>query len=802
MGTLLQDLRYGVRGLWKSPGFALVAVLTLALGIGANTAIFSVVRAVLLRPLPYSEPEQLVWMQEEGSDVQNRAVSYPNFRDWRARNHTFQAMSTTRGWRMTLTGDGGEPERLDAGMVTADYFDVLRVRPFLGRAFLPEEDKYGAPAVTILSYGFWQRRFGGEQNIIGRSITLDNRPFTVVGIMPRDFEPQEPAPNWVLIGQWAGEGGWLQRDVRIAGYVIGRLKPGVTMQQAQADMDAVKAQLVRENAWTNAGHSIRITSLYENTVGEARKSLLLLFGAVGFVLAVACANVANLLLARATTRRREFAIRAALGASRWRLMRQLLVESVLLSTLGGALGLLLALWGVDLLRAAEPAAIPRVESIGIDRAVLWFTCALSLATGIVFGLAPAWDSAKTNLSDALKESTTTAVGGAGRRLRAALVVTEIALALVLLVGAGLLTRSLARLLTTTPGYNPDKVLTMSLMLPKPRYEGKEQIVRFQQELLRRVAQLPGVEAAALSNSLPGLNSWQNDIAVEGHAPIKPGEEINVDWSIASEHYFDVMRIPILRGRTFTPEEVCAGRPVVLVDENLARRFWPAGDAVGKHIKYDSPTPHEIIGVVGNVKDFGREAEGRIRIYTPLGRADLRNFSLSLRMRNSDPQALAAAVGREAHALDQDLPLTDVETMTQIIGHEAAPRTFNAILLGLFAALALLLAAVGIYGLMSYSVVQRTQEIGVRMALGAQGRDVLRLIVRQGMRLALAGIAIGLVCAFGLTRVLTSLLFGVRPTDPMTYTSVALLLTFVTLAACYIPARRATKVDPMVALRYE
>ncbi len=801
MATMWQDLRYGMRMLWKSPGFALVAVLTLALGIGANTAIFSVVRAVLLRPLPYNEPEQLVWMQEDAGDVQNRWVSYPNFVDWRARNHSFAAMSTTRGWTLTLTGDG-EPESLNARMVSAAYFDVMRVRPVMGRAFLPEEDKYGAQPVTMLSYGFWQRRFGGDQNIVGKTITLDNRPFTVVGVMPRDFQHQGPPPVWVLLGQWAGEGGWLKRDVRVAGYVLGRLKPGVTIQQAQADMDAIKADLVREYAWTNAGHNIRITSLYENMVGEARRSLLLLFGAVGFVLLIACANVANLLLARATTRRREFAIRAALGASRWRLMRQLLIESVLLSILGGALGLLLALWGVDLLRAAEPAGIPRVATIGIDRLVLGFTCALSLLTGIVFGLAPAWTSAKTNLAEALKESAHAAIGGPGRRLRAALVVTEIALALVLLVGAGLLTRSLARLLTTNPGFNPDNVLTLSLSLPKPRYADKEQISRFQQELLQRVAQLPGAQAACLSNSLPGLDSWQNDIAVEGHAPLNPGEEINVDWSITSERYFDVMRIPLLRGRTFTPEEARTGAPVVVVDESLARRFWPDGDAVGKHIKYHGPMADEIIGVVGNVQDFGQESPSRIRIYSPFGAAGLRLSTLSIRLTTPDAQGMAAAVAREVHALDNDLPLTDVETMGQIIGHEAAPRTFNVILLGLFAALALLLAAVGIYGLMNYTVTQRTQEIGVRMALGAQASDVLRLVLRQGLLLALVGVGVGLLIAAAATRLLASLLYGVGAFDPLVFTGMALLLVGVAFVASYIPARRATKVDPMVALRYE
>ena len=798
MGTLLQDVRYGLRVLWKSPAFALVAVLTLALGIGANTAIFSVVRAVLLRPLPYAQPEQLVWMREDAGDVQNRAISYPNFVDWRARNHSFAAMSPIRGWTMTLTG-AGEPASLNARMVSAQYFDVMRVQPFLGRAFLPEEDKYGAQAVTVVSYGFWQQRFGGDPAVVGKTITLDNRPFTIVGVMPRDFQHQGPPPLWVLIGQWAGEGVWLQRDVRVAGHVIGRLKPGVTLQQAQADMDAVKADLVREYAWTNAGHSIHITSLQESIVGDARKPLWLLFGAVGLVLLIACANVANLLLARATTRRREFAIRAALGASRWRLMRQLLVESVLLATLGGTLGLLLALWGVDLLRAAEPAAIPRVASVGIDRSVMWFTCALSLLTGIVFGLAPAWASAKADVSEALKESTHAVAGGTGRRLRAGLVVTEIALALVLLVGAGLLTRSLARLLTASPGYNPDKVLTMSLSLPQPRYAGKEQVGRFQQELLSRVAQLPGVESACLSNSLPGLDSWQTDISVKGHV-IKPGGEINVDWIITSERYFDVMQLPILRGRTFTPEETREGQPVVLVDENLARRFWPAGDAIGKHIGYDSPTPHEIIGVVGNVKNFGQESLGRIRIYTPLGRAELDKFTLSIR--TPDTAGITAAVSREVSALDRDLPLTDVETMTQIFGHEAAPRTFNVILLGLFAALALTLAAVGIYGLMSYTVVQRTQEIGVRMALGAQSADVLRLVVGQGLTLVCAGLALGLLSALALTRVLSSMLYGVTPHDPLVFAGGALLLAAVAALACYLPARRATKVDPLVALRYE
>ncbi|HEX8072782.1 MAG TPA: ABC transporter permease [Pyrinomonadaceae bacterium] len=799
MGTLWQDVRYAARALRKSPGFAAVAVLTLALGIGANTAIFSVVNAVLLRPLPYPQPEQLVSLYEDG-DVQSRHVSYPNFLDWRKRNHSFSAVSTTRGWYLTLTGDG-PPESLVSWMVSAEYFDVLGVRPLLGRSFLPDEDKPGAERVTVISYAFWRTHFGGDPAVLGRRVTLDHEPFTVVGVMPREFRPPEDPPLWVLMGQWTGQDNWMQRDVRVAGTVLGRLKPGVTIEQARADMAAVKADLVREYAWTNAGHTIRVVSLYEAEVGESRRALLLLTGAVALVLLIACANVANLLLARATVRRRELAVRAALGASRWRLMRQLLVESLLLAALGGALGLLLALWGVDLLRAAEPAGIPRAATINLDQRVLWFTLALSLLTGVVFGLAPAWTSARANLADVLKA--TTSAGGAGGRLRGLLVGTEIALALVLLVGAGLLGKSLVRLLEAKPGFEPEGVLTVALALPRQGYEEKEQVNRFHTELLARVAALPGVGAATVSNTLPGFGAWQSDIAVEGHAPVKPGEEINVDWSIVSERYFDVMRVPVLRGRTFTPEEVREGRPVVLVDENLARRFWPGGDALGKHIKYDSRTPHEIIGVVGNVRDFASEVPGRIRIYTPLCRANVRAVKLSLRpAAGASTQGLTAAVAREVHALDPDLPLREVASLAELYGREAGPRKFNAALLGLFAALALALAGVGIYGVTSYTVAQRTHELGVRVALGAQTGDVLRLVLGQGLRLALAGVGLGLLGAYALTRVLASLLYGVRPTDPLTYAGGALLLLAVALAACLVPARRATKVEPMIALRQE
>ena len=802
MRTLLQDLRYGARVLRRRPGFTAVAVFALALGIGANTAIFSVVEAALIRPLPYDRPDRLVWMYEDAPDVPNRWVSYPNFLDWRERSRSFEAMSTIRGWSMTLTGDGGEPESLNARMVSAEYFDVMRARPFIGRAFAREEDRPGAAPVTVLSYDFWQRRFGGDEKLIGKTVTLDERPFTVVGVMPREFRHQGPPPLWVLMGQFAGEGGWTQRDTRVAGMVVARLREGVSVEQARDDMAAVKEGLTRESPYQNAGHVIRVIPLQESIVGATRAPLLLMFGAVGFVLLIACANVANLLLARATARGREFAVRAALGASRRRLLRQMLVESLLLSALGGAAGLMLAWWGVDLLRAAEPPGLPLVARAGLNGRVALFTFGLTLLTALVFGLAPAWRAAGVAVNEALKAGAPQAGSATGGRLRGALVVTEIALAFVLLVGAGLMTRSLLRLLNSNPGFDPENVLTMSVTLPRERYAGTAEVNRFQRELLARVSSLPGVRAACVSNSLPGLGAWQTDIAVEGMPANKAGEELNVDWSIVSEDYFEVMRVPVLRGRAFTEREALEGSPVVLVDENLARRFWPGGDAVGKRIKYDSPTPHEVIGVVANVRNFGSEAEGRIRIYTPLGRAPLsRGATLSLRA-ESNAEGLTQAVARQIHEMDPDLAVADVETMAQVYGREAGPRRFGAALLALFAAVALALAAVGIYGVMAYAVAQRTREIGVRVALGAQGRDVLRLVVGQGMRLVLLGIGLGVAGALALTRLMSGMLYGVAPTDPLTFSAIALLLAAVALLACLVPARRATKVDPMVALLYE
>lgn len=805
MQTLWQDLRYGCRMLLKSPGFTLVAVLALALGIGANTAIFSVVNAVLLRPLPFAEADRLVMLSERHEQIPRRQISYPNFLDWRKRNQVFEAMSTIRGYALTLTGIG-EPEMLDASMVSADYLSIMRARPVLGRDFLAEEDKPGAGAVTILSHGFWQRRFGGDANILGRSITLDNKPFTIIGVMPKNFRHQGTPDLFVLMGQWTNQEGWMERDVRVAGFVVARLKPGVTIDQARANMDQVSKRLLEQYPKYNLGvgyHSIRVVSLHENIVGDVRPALLIILGAVGLVLLIACANVANLLLARAATRQKEFAVRLALGAGRRRITRQLLTESVMLGLMGGVTGVLLAWWVVDLLAAAETRAIPRLAELGVDYRVLGFAFLLSLSTGIVFGLAPAWQVSGHGLHETLKEGSRAAGDGRSGKLRSALVVTEVALALVLLVGAGLLIKSFARLLESNPGFEAKNVVTMDIGLPRLRYSDVGQINRFYQQLLEGVAALPGVEAATVSNGLPGLNrDWQTDIAIKGRPRAKTDDLINVDWSIISSDYFSTMRTPLLQGRAFTPQEVQGGLPVVIVDEHLARQFWPDGDALGKHILYDSATPHEIIGIARNVKTYGTEADARIKIYTPLGRTDLNRAVLAIRTTNANLQGLVSAVIREVHVLDKDLPVAEVETMEQILAREVSPQRFGTLLLTIFAAVALVLAAVGVYGVMAYSVAERTREIGIRLALGAQSGDVLKLIIKQGMMLALTGVAIGVAASLAVTRLMASMLYGVSASDPVTFVGVALLLTVVALLACYIPARRATKVDPMVALRYE
>ncbi len=806
MHTLLQDLRYGARMLAKKPGFAFVAIITLALGIGANTAIFSVINAVLLRPLPYAEADRLVWLTERHEEIPSRWISYTNFLDWRDRNQSFETMATIRGWQMTMTGSG-EAQSVTARMVTADYFRVMRAYPLLGRDFNSEEDKFGAPSVAVFSHTFWQTEFGGDPDIAGKQITLNNQPFTVIGVMPKEFQHQGPPSLWVLTEQYAEPGSdWFSRSVRIAGNVIARLKPGVSIEQARADMKSIEEQLIIQHPMHNDGNIIRVVTLQESIVGDTQTSLLLLFAAVGLVLLIACANVANLLLARAATRQKEFAIRSALGATRLRVLRQLLIESVLMAVIGGGLGLLLASWGVDLLVKFAPEDVPRLSGVAIGWSVFGFTLLLSVLTGVLFGLAPAWQSAKTDLNESLKEGSRSATDARSGRLRNTFVIAEVALALVLLVGAGLLIKSMARLIASDSGFNAQNVVTMQL-LPREAYPSRERLKVFHTQLLERLAALPGVEAACVLNGdLPGFEpGWQNDINPEingEYQKINPGELINVDWGIITADYFKTMRIPIKQGRDFTPQEIAQAAPVMLVDEQLARQFWPQGDAVGNHIKYDSTGPIEIIGVAGDVRNYGSESAGRIKIYTSFGRSPLPRSTLAVRGAGVDPLKLAATIKSEVQAINPNVPVSEINTLESQLARQVAPRRFITWLLGLFAAVAMLLAAVGIYGVMSYAVTQRTRELGIRIALGAQKHDVLRLMIGQSMQLVLAGLALGLFASLALTRWLKSLLFGVSASDPLTFVITALLLTAVAMFACYVPARRATKVEPMIALRHE
>ena len=795
---MMTDLRYGLRWLRKNPGFAALAVLTLAVGIGVNTAMFSVVNAVLLRPLPFPEADRIVWMAESGPEVKNRWVSYPNFVDWRERNQSFEAMSTFRGWSLNLTG-AGEAENLNARLVSADYFKVMRATPLLGRDFTDEDDRLGAAPVTILSYPFWQRRFAGDPNIVGKQITLDDEPVTVIGVMPESFSHQGPPPLWVVIGPVT----WKPRYDRNAGNVIARLKPGVTIAQARADMSRIAKELLQQYPRANAGaDSVVVQSLQDSVTGNVRTALQMLLVAVGVVLLIACANVANLLLARGAARRKEFALRAALGASRVRIIRQLLIESLLLSLTGGALGLLFASWVMVPLSRVAHETVPRLGDLSLNTRVLVFNFAASVVTGILFGIAPALRLSKTQLQETLKDSGPTTGERHGKKLRGVLVVAEVALSVTLLIGAGLLVKSMFRLLRSDIGFNPNGVLTMELKLSRGRGD-KAEISRMLHEVLEAAQAQPGVESATLSASLPGMqDDWQNDIAPEGYRSLKPGEQINVDWAIVTRDYFRTMGMTLLEGRTFTRDEDEQGKPVLLVDENLARRFWPNESAVGKHIAYDSPIKHEIIGVVKDVSFYGSEVKPLIKIYSPLGRFPQRKSTLSIRSSTSDPEALAASITRALHGIDKDLPIAEVATLDQILAREAAPRRFNAVLFSIFAVLALVLAVTGVYGVIAYSVARRTQEVGIRMALGAQRRDVLGLFISHGMRLVLLGLVIGLGSALALTRLMTSLLFGVSATDLTTFAIAAVTLAVIGLFACYLPARRATKVDPLVALRYD
>ena len=801
MDSVFKDLRFAMRGLLKRPGFAVIALLALALGIGANTAIFSLVNAVALRPLPFPEPDRLVWVFGNVRNGINRASVAPgDFVDYRNQNKTFEqfAASGTLTLPATLTGSG-EPERLRASNVTGNYFQTYGVAPFLGRGFSLENEKSGSDQVTVLSHALWKRRFGGDPAIVNKAIVLNGKACEVIGVMGENVSFPQATDLWIPMNFDSDP----EMKQRYAHFLrpIGRLKPGVSLDQAQADMDLIGAQLEKQFPESNTGWNLRLVSLREQIVGGSRTIVFILFGAVAFVLLIACANVANLLLVRAAARQREIALRTALGASRFRIMRQMITESLLLAICGGVLGTLLATWGVSLLVELAETSIPPTVQVKIDATVLGFTLLVSVVTGILFGLAPAFRTAKVNLIDSLKEGSRGEGQGALRsRTRSALVIFESAVAVVLLIGAGLLVRSLVALQNVNPGFDANNLLTMRIDLPRQKYDTAEKAGNFFKELETRVGALPGVEVAGLVTELP-FTGQLNDVffAVEGRAPLPPDQQPGGDFRRVNQNYFSAMRIPLLRGRNFTDQEVARGDKVVIVSQQLVTTVFQNEEPLGKRLITFDNQPFEIVGVVGDLLHQSLAGPPFPAMYFPVRRAGGMNLVVRT---HGDPMSLAGAVRNEVRSIDPDQPVAAVRPMTEWVDSSVAQPRFQTTLFGLFGALAMILAATGIYGVMSYSVAQRTHEIGVRMALGARRADVLKLVVGQGMLLTMIGVVIGLLAAFALTRVMASLLFGVTARDPITFVVVGALLTAVAFVACFVPARRATKVDPLTALRYE
>jgi predicted permease len=801
---LWQDVRYGVRMLRKNPGFTLVAVVTLALGVGANTAIFSVVNAVLLRPLPYADPSRLVtlWGKTASTGADRMPLSYPNFTDYKNQAQAFEHAAAYDTTEATLTSDDNEAESLNGARVSADLFPLLGVGPALGRVFSAEEDRPGGAAVVVLSHDLWQRRFGSDPRIAGRQIMLGERSTKVLGVMPRGFTfplGEEKSDYWVPLAADPSAAQLLSNRYGKFLTVVARLKPGVRLEQAEAEMSVIARRLEANTGW-----SARLVPLREDIVGGVRPALLILLGAVALVLLIACANVANLLLARAGARGKEIAIRRALGAGRARIVRQLLTESLLLSLAGGSLGLLLAEWLVDVIVATGPADLPRLADVTLDSSVLGFTLLVSVLTGLVFGLAPALRASKTDLGEPLKEGGRSSTEGARRNpLRGLLVVSEVALSLMLLAGTGLLIKSFVRLLQTDPGYQTERVLTASLSLSETKYPEPEQQAEVYRQVLRRVASLPGVEAAGAASLLPlgGRDSY-NVFRIEGRPPFAAGQEPSVRYQVVSPDYFRAMGIQLLRGRSFTEGDTKDSPQVVMVNEAFARRHLSNEDPTGKRLVIGDEPPREIIGVVGSVRHRGLDEEPQPEFYVSYLQAPRHSLSLVVRTASADPAKLAASVHSAIKEVEKDQPVGEIRTMETLVAHSVAPRRFQMLLLGSFALVALVLAGVGIYGVMAYAVAQRTHEIGVRLALGAQRRDVIRLVVRQGMTPALVGAGIGLAGAFAGARVIGSLLYNVSAGDPWVFACVSLLLILTAWLACYLPARRATGIDPMIALRHE
>lgn len=814
MGTLVQDVKYAVRMLAKNPGFAVIAILTLALGIGANAALFSVVNGVLLNPLPFANPSRLAAIHWKTPQFDQASITYPNFLDWQRDNRTFEAMAAYREMDFSLTGYG-DPQRLHGQQISAEFFPLLGIQPILGRMFRREEDQVGAAPVALIGDGLWKSKFASSPDVVGKSLTLNDTAYTVIGVVTSRTPMFDPVVTdvYVPIGQWA-DPTFRDRKIGMGTQGMGRLKPGVTFQQAGADMNSIARNLAAIYPDADKGTSITLNPLKKDIVGDIQPALFILLGAVGFVLLIACANVANLLLARSAGRAREFAIRAAMGASQFRVIRQLLTESVLLGLTGGVLGLLLAKWGTSAVLAALPAALPRADNIHLDAGVLLFTLGISVLAGAIFGLAPALRTARPDVAGTLKEGGRGS-SGARRRTQNVFVVIEMALSLVLLIGAGLMIRTLAALGNVDPGFHPRNVLTFSLGLSPARTSTPEKIRAALRDASASFASVPGVEAAsAYGGGIPMQGDSELPFWREGQPrPATDGDMNFALWYPVQSQYLQVMGTPLIRGRFISEQDMGNTPSVIVIDQNFAREYFPNEDPIGKRINIGLINGiAEIVGVVGHVKHWGLADKGhqnlQAEFYSPIVQLPdqvlpLAAGGIGMVVRTSgNPDAFISAIRQASTKFDSGQVVYDFTPMTKIVSDSIATQRFTMLLLGIFSTLALVLSSVGIYGVISYLVGQRTHEIGIRMALGAQRRDVVRMVLGEGLRVALVGVGVGIVAALGLTHLMTQMIFGVRAVDPLTFAGVAILLTFVALAACYIPARRAMRVDPIVALRYE